>query len=298
MKDYIAFSFTSSNPQVIRDGRLATFIEQRKHVLNILKKYVCGETIESANEFIFQPNRFILSLMHKPVEWVPADAQIGRFSIANLHEELTYISENLDKIRTDNKGFLLADRPLPGLSQTKLIELLDALEKLADPKRRRACRWVFHFHGQDHLLMLPMISVIRSHKDAFASLFNSPVTDGPGKSKTSTKNTPDKPGGGGRPRFELAGGPAIEKPTQFETLTSQSERSESATIRLVIKKITGKDEFMTPAGETVRVPRGTLSGRKCGDKLLVRTKIAPKTLVDLTDGQIEFEWDELDEGGD
>lgn len=273
--DYVYYSCSKSSCDKVWDGEMKQFLVE-KSMMSELLRYSIGMDVLPA----FAPGHHEFRLIASGAQMLPnLDSRTYSGSgIPELYGDLAYVADHLDAVWPgDDDHIGAAPSALGVLHQVNYWWLLGILDKIADSRTSRACRWVFHFEDEDHILVLPPSKLIRAHRDSHSPPDSTSAT-GTDDSNSEVDDSYDfKPNG---------------------PSTDDQPRSTSYRMTFRVAEVLGPDEFRADGGQLIKIAPQDLKGRKVGDELVVYLPSQPKTVIDLTGPDVRTQWQsQLNLGG-
>ena len=273
--DYIYFSARKSTASRIWEGEVKRYLEEKPVLCKLLYASI-GVDVSSAFDVGDQSFRLVFS--RRQYQWAENQETLG---IQALYDDLVYVADHIDSIKPDDSNNLTAgDQPLPTLRHLNYWACMYALDRLADSREYRACRWVFHFGDKDHFLCLPSTPMIRAHRDSHRvrgpeGSIGGPTLPVDGNDADDQRDVDRLNEGNGD---RLTNGPQEEQKATTFKMTFE------------ILEIVGPDEFLSRENRLVRLKPEDLHGRKVGDQLIAYMTTKPHELIDLTRDDVQTKW--------
>lgn len=265
--DYVYYSCRQSCCDKVWDGEMKQFLVE-KPMMSELLRYSIGMDVLPA----FAPGYHEFRLISSGAQALPnVDSRnYSSNGIPELYRDLVYVADHLDAVWPgDDNKIGAAPGALSVLSQMNYWKLFEIMDRLADSRNRRACRWVYHFEDEDHFLVLPSTARIRAHRDSHLTT-NLTSPTGSDNSDSAVADSSE---------LESSGSPTHDNP-----------RSSSYRMTFRVLEILGPGEFRSNGNQRVKVRPQELEGRKVGDELVVYMPSQPKTVMDLTGPNVRMQW--------
>jgi hypothetical protein len=287
--DYIYYSCAWSTSNIIWEAEVERYLREKKKILGVFQQAMRMD-LKAAFAPIHRGFRLVQSGA-LPIANVDSDGH-GAGSIGELHEELSWVSKHLDSIWPGSNGMVASDHStVKLLTRTSFEELINALDFIAHETKESPCKWIFHFDGKDHALLLPRKALIRAYEPR---RLTADPSEGSDRTDFSLADQSGSGGSGSGDRFgadtSQSGDYEDYNQKTDEPMTDPSLLKEKVKKIFRVVKILGPDQFLSSNNERVKVYPTDLKGRTVGDELIVYMPSSPNAIIDLTGGDVLKEW--------